>query len=71
MMEDKPFRNVCNCGGKKDFRNCVTHAQLMEAASALHQMLCEYGNPHTTITITQAFVNVMQDEMGVPLPVPD
>ena len=55
----------------KNFRKDVTHEELKEAAQPLHNMLCEYGDPHTTIIITQGFVSVMQDEIGVPLPVPD
>jgi len=54
-----------------NFRSNVTHEELKEAAQPLHQLLCRYGDPHTTVVITQGFINVMQDEIGAPLPVPD
>jgi len=54
-----------------NFKNGVTHGELQKAAQPLHQMLCTYGNPHTTIIIAQDFVRVVQDELGAPLRVPD
>ena len=56
---------------RQNFREDMTHEELKKVAQPLHQMLCKYGDPHTTIMITQDFVKVMQDETGVPLPVPD
>ena len=56
-----------------EYRNFkdVPHDELKEAVQSLHQLLCKRGNPHTTIIVTQAFVKVVQDEIGVPLSVPD
>jgi len=54
-----------------NFRSSVTHEDIQEAAQPLYQMLCKYGDPHTSILITQGFIKVMQDELGIPLPVQD
>ena len=55
----------------RNFKNGVKHSELQEAAQPLHQMLCDYGDPHTTVIIEQGFVRVVQDELGAPLQVPN
>jgi len=55
----------------QNFRTHVTFDMLKEAAQPLHELLCKYGDPHTSIVITQSSVKVVQDEIGMPLPVPD
>lgn len=45
--------------------------ELEEAVHSVHEWICKYGNPYTTILVRQDGAVVNEEYMSVPLPVPD
>ena len=45
--------------------------ELEEAVKPLHEWLCKYGDPYTTVAVMQDGATVHQEYMTTPLPVPD
>jgi hypothetical protein len=44
---------------------------LKEAAKGLHDILCKYYHPHAIAIVSQNSVEILEGDMGAPLPVPD
>lgn len=42
-----------------------------EAVKPIHDWLCKYGDPYTTVAVMQDRATVHQEYMTTPLPVPD
>lgn len=42
-----------------------------EAVKPIHDWLCKYGDPYTTVAVMQDRATVHQEYMTIPLPVPD
>ena len=42
-----------------------------EAVKHIHDWLCKYGDPYTTVAVMQDRATVHQEYMTIPLPVPD
>ena len=45
--------------------------RLEEAVHSIHKWLCTYGDPYTTVVVSQDRVVVNEEYMSIPLSVPD
>ena len=52
-------------------RERPTCEELKQAAQPLLGLLYQYYHPHAVITVTQSHVEVLEDDMCVPLPLRD
>lgn len=45
--------------------------EFTEAIKPIHDWLVKYGNPYTTVMVTQESAKVTETFMGIPLEIPD
>lgn len=57
--------------GKDDEKWKIQKHEFEAAVKPIHEWLCKYGDPYTTVAVMQDRATVHQEEMTTPLPVPD